>query len=206
MDPKAHWEILYVQRRPGEVSWYQPHLTVSLNLLANAGLRSGCHVIDVGGGAPTLVDDLLDQGVTEITVLDVSGRALSAAKERLGAQANRATWMEADITHVQLPSSFYDIWHDRAVLHFLTKAADRRRYLDTMRSALKPEGHAVLATFALDGPPRCSGLEIIRYSPETLCAEVGGGFMLREVVNEAHRTPSKTMQQFQYCCFQRVAS
>ena len=201
---KPHWDTIYRQKRPGEVSWYQPHLTRSLQLLANAGLRPESRIIDVGGGASTLVDDLLDQGVTDITVLDISGHALAAAKARLGKRAEPVTWLEADITQVQLPDASYDLWHDRAVFHFLTGAEDRRRYLDTMRKALTPGGQAVLATFALDGPPRCSGLEVVRYSPETLHAEVGKDFRLVETISEEHWTPFQTMQRFLYCRFESL--
>ena len=201
---KPHWDTIYRQKDPGEVSWYQPHLTRSLQLLANAGLRPESRIIDVGGGASTLVDDLLGQGVTDITVLDISGQALAAAKTRLGKRAEQVTWLEADVTQVQLPNASYDLWHDRAVFHFLTSAEDRRRYLDTMRKALKPGGQALLATFALDGPPRCSGLEVVRYSPETLHAEVGKDFRLVETISEEHRTPFKTMQRFMYCRFESL--
>lgn len=204
MEPKAHWESIYTQKRSAEVSWYQPHLTVSLRLLANAGLRPDSHVIDVGGGASTLADDLLDQGVKYLTVLDISGRALAADKARLGERANGVTWLEADITRAQLPAASYDFWHDRAVFHFLTHAEDRRRYLATLREALKPGGQAILATFALDGPPKCSGLEVVRYSADTLQAELGNGFRLLEALEESHQTPFHTMQQFLYGRFQHV--
>jgi len=202
MEPKSHWETIYQQKRPGEVSWYQPHLNVSLSLLANAGLSAGSRIIDVGGGASTLVDDLLARGVSDVTVLDISGHALAVSKARLGERAARVTWMEADITRVPLPAASYDLWHDRAVFHFLTKAEDRRRYLATMRETLRPGGHAILATFALQGPPRCSGLDVVRYSPATLHAEVGGDFRLIEALDEGHRTPANTVQQFLYCRFQ----
>ncbi len=202
MEPKSHWETIYRQKRPGEVSWYQPHLNVSLSLLANAGLSAGSRIIDVGGGASTLVDDLLARGVSDVTVLDISGHALAVSKARLGERADRVTWMEADIRRVPLPAASYDLWHDRAVFHFLTKAEDRRRYLATMREALKPGGHAILATFALQGPPRCSGLDVVRYSPATLYAEVGGDFRLIEALDEDHRTPANAVQQFLYCRFQ----
>ena len=202
---KPHWDTIYRQKRPGEVSWYQPHLTRSLQLLANAGLHSGSRIIDVGGGASTLVDDLLGQGIADITVLDISGEALAAAKSRLGKRAEPVTWLEADITQVQLPEASYDLWHDRAVFHFLASAEDRRRYLETMRKALKPGGQAILATFALEGPPRCSGLEVVRYSPDTLQAELRGDFKLLEAVEEEHRTPFNTVQKFMYCRFQKLS-
>jgi len=199
---KAHWEAVYTRRRPEQVSWYQPHLSASLTLLAHAGLHPGASVIDVGGGASTLVDDLLAQGVRNVTVLDIAGHALALSKARLTAQADRVTWIEADITQAQLPAASYDLWHDRAVFHFLTNSADRRRYLDTMREALKLGGQAILATFGLQGPPRCSGLEVVRYSPDTLQAEIGNDLTLIETLEETHQTPFNTVQQFLYCRFQ----
>lgn len=203
MAQKTYWDTIYQQRQPSEVSWYQPHLTVSLDLLVNTGLSVESRIIDVGGGASTLVDDLLARGVKDVTVLDISGQALAAAKARLGERATRVTWIEADITRAQLPRASYDVWHDRAVFHFLTAAEDRRRYLATMRDALKPDAQVILATFSLDGPPRCSGLEVVKYSPETLLAELGNGFRLLEAREEAHRTPSGAVQSFIYGRFQQ---
>ena len=201
---KNHWESIYSQKKPDEVSWYKPHLTVSLGLLANAGLHPGSQLIDVGAGASTLVDDLIKAGMMNLTVLDISGQALAVSKRRLGHQANQVEWIEADITQAKLRTEYYDIWHNRAVFHFLTMAEDRRRYIESMREALKPGGQAILATFALQGPPRCSGLDIIRYSPETLQAELGNIFKLMEMVPEEHRTPFQTVQQFIYARFQKV--
>ena len=203
-DSKAHWDTVYQQKRPEEVSWYQPHLAVSLRLLAHAGLRPESRIIDVGSGASTLVDDLLAQGVKDITVLDLSGRALAVSKVRLGERADRVTWIEADITRAQLPAASCDLWHDRAVFHFLTQAEDRRRYVDTMRNALKPDGQIVLSAFSLQGPPRCSGLDVVRYGSDTLQAELGEQFRVVETVEEAHRTPSGAVQQFLYARFQKM--
>jgi len=204
MDLKAHWETIYRQTPPGEVGWYTPRLDASLKLLTHAGLHAASRVIDVGAGASTLVDDLVERGMRAITALDLSGEALAVAKARLGPRADAVEWMEADITRVSLPSESYDLWHDRAVFHFLTSAEDRRRYVMTMTSALKPSGQAVMATFSLHGPPRCSGLDVVRYSPEILQAELGKGFQLVEAVEEDHRTPFDTVQRFIYCRFQRV--
>ena len=206
MARKPHWETIYQQKRPEDVSWYQVHLNVSLSLLANAGLSRDSRIIDVGGGASTLVDDLLARDVKHVTVLDISGQALAAAKARLGEQAKRVTWIEADITQVPLLNASYDLWHDRAVFHFLTDAEDRRRYVATMREALKPGGHAVLATFSLQGPPRCSGLEVVRYSPDTLQVELGSSFRLVEAVEEDHKTPSGAVQKFVYARFQKLST
>ena len=206
MERKAHWNTMYQQKRPAGVSWYQPHLEVSLRLLAQAGLPPESRIIDVGGGASTFVDDLLEKGVRTVTVLDISGQALAASKARLGERAERVTWIEADITQAQLPSASYDVWHDRALFHFLTNAEARRRYLNTMRQALKPTGRVIIATFSLHGPSRCSGLDVIRYSPESLQAEFGGGFRFAEAIEETHRTPFDTVQPFLYCRFESVSA
>ena len=203
---KDHWETVYQQKRPDGVSWYQPHLNLSLTLLERSGLHQHSHVIDVGGGTSTLVDDLLGRGLTHVTVLDLSHHALAAAKARLGDRASAVHWMEADITQATLPDGAYDLWHDRAVFHFLTSAADRQRYRTIMTNALTPTGHVILATFSLQGPPRCSGLDVVRYSPDTLQGELGTGFRLMEARDEAHRTPFNTVQAFIYCRFQRVSN
>ncbi len=200
---KAHWESVYQQKRPTEVSWYQPHLELSLKLLANAGLSPESRVIDVGGGASTLADDLLQQGIRHVTVLDLSGGALAASKARLGERARGVEWIEADITQAQLPGAPYDLWHDRALFHFLTAAEGRRAYVKALTQALKPGGQAILAAFSLEGPPRCSGLEVVRYSPETLQSELGGGFRLLESLAQEHRTPFQTTQNFLFCRFQK---
>jgi len=202
-DTATHWNAIYRSKDPTQVSWYQPHLARSLDLIARTGVGPDAHLIDVGGGASTLVDDLLMQEFRHLTVLDVSSKALGVSRARLGQQADAVTWNNSDITAAQLPRAYYDLWHDRAVFHFLTNAEDRRHYVATMREALKPGGHAILATFALQGPPRCSGLEVIRYSPDALHAELDGDFRLIEALDEAHQTPFHTVQQFMYCRFQR---
>ena len=206
MGSKEHWEQLYQLKRPTEVSWYTPHLDASLKLLGRAGLCPESRVLDVGGGASTLVDDLLDHGITQISVLDISGQALAASQARLGDRAVQVDWIEGDVTQAQLPRHRYDIWHDRAVFHFLTSPEHRRRYTETASEALKPGGQCIIATFSLQGPPRCSGLEVVRYSPETLQAELGHGFRLVESLDEAHRTPFNTVQHFVYCRFQKASS
>jgi SAM-dependent methyltransferase len=160
-------------------------------------------VIDVGGGDSRLADGLLTRGVTCITVLDVSGAALARARARLGPRSGLVNWIEADVTFDWI-APMADIWHDRAVFHFFTDADERRRYADRMRRALKPGGSAIIATFADDGPQRCSGLPVVRYSPDALSAELGAGFELRDAVREEHRTPSGGAQQFVYCRFVRT--
>jgi ubiquinone/menaquinone biosynthesis C-methylase UbiE len=196
-----HWEKVYLEKVPGAFSWYRPHLQQSLRFLHRAGLSPASSLIDVGGGASTLVDDLLELGCLHITVLDISSRALEISKERLGARAEAATWITGDITSLALPTKDFDFWHDRAVFHFLTSPEDRRKYVSAIRASLRPGGHAVMATFATDGPPRCSGLEVCRYDATSLCAELGPGFHLMESVMEQHRTPTNATQSFLYCLF-----
>lgn len=204
MESKAHWERIYQQKQPEEVSWYKPHLDTSLKFLNHAGLNPESPIIDVGGGASTLVDDLLDQGIRSITVLDVSHNALAISKARLAERAAKVAWIEADVTQVKLPVGTYDLWHDRAVFHFLRNSEDRQRYIETLTTALKSNGQLIIATFALEGPPRCSGLEVVRYKPETLQAELGHAFQFVEALEEEHHTPFHTVQRFLYARFQKI--
>jgi ubiquinone/menaquinone biosynthesis C-methylase UbiE len=156
-------------------------------------------IIDVGGGASTLVDDLLDRGYCALTVLDLSAAALAVARKRLGERAQAVSWVAGDITQVKLPAQAYDIWHDRAVFHFLTGQAEREAYVRAVVHAVKPGGTVIVATFAEDGPERCSGLPVMRYSPDALHAEFGTRFTLLRRKREAHHTPSGTIQRFIYC-------
>ena len=199
MQKKAHWERVYAAKAPQEVSWFQEHSELSLDLIRRAGVAPQGFVIDVGGGASTLVDDLLLDGFENVTVLDISAAALRAAQERLGRRAANVTWREADITRVTLPARHYDVWHDRAVFHFLIHAAERVRYVDTVRAAVKPGGHVIVATFGLDGPLKCSGLEVAHYSPDSLHQAFGASFQLVAHTDEVHHTPFGTTQQFIYC-------
>ncbi len=163
MERKAHWEGIYTTKTPTGVSWYQPYASKSLELIKHTGVGTSAHIIDVGGGASTLVDDLLAEGFRHLTVLDVSSAALDAARQRIGARAaQEVAWIEADITQAVLPRLHFDVWHDRAVFHFLTDADERRRYVSAASLALKPGGHLIVATFAADGPVRCSGLNVVR--------------------------------------------
>lgn len=203
MDAKAHWEQVYATKTPTQVSWHQEHLSCSLQLIQRTGIPPTGHLIDVGGGASTLVDDLLAAGVQSITVVDISDTALQVARQRLGARADSVRWIEADITQAALPHHMFDIWHDRAVFHFLTQPTDRQRYIDRVRDAVRPGGHVIIATFAPDGPQQCSGLDVMRYSPDSLHHELGHDFALVESVSEIHHTPFGTEQRFMYCCCRR---
>lgn len=203
LDRKRHWENVYGKKAEHEVSWFQAEPATSLALMARCGVEKNAAVIDVGGGESRLVDRLLDGGYTDVTVLDLSARALDVTRERLGPRANGVQWIVADIT-AWTPPRRYRLWHDRAVLHFLADAGDRRAYVRALLAALEPGGWAIVASFALDGPERCSGLPVVRYSPETLAAELGGELRLVESVREEHRTPGGAIQRFQFSRFQRV--
>jgi len=181
------------------VSWYRPHLDRSLSFLEAANVGSTARVIDVGGGASTLVDDLLDRGYTDVTVLDLSETALGAARARLGERASKVQWICADVLEAQLPAAAYDFWHDRAVFHFLRDPLARERYVAAVRKSLKPGGHVVVATFGPHGPEKCSGLEVMRFTPEALHAEFGGAFARIADATELHTTPWGTEQEFVYC-------
>ncbi|MEW5738652.1 MAG: class I SAM-dependent methyltransferase [Myxococcota bacterium] len=198
-NPTSHWEGVYGRKRSTEVSWYRPHLESSLAFIEGSGLSKDTAIIDVGGGASTLVDDLLDRGYTNLTVLDVSAKALETAQARLGQRARRVKWLVADITHANLPDNAFDFWHDRAVFHFLQAAEERRRYVEAVHRALKPGGHVVVATFGPQGPEKCSGLAVRRYSASELHAEFGDEFDQVGDLTEVHHTPSGAEQQFVYC-------
>jgi len=199
MQTKTHWEDVYTTKPADEVSWFQEHSVLSLEIIKRTGVNKNGRIIDIGGGASTLVDDLSAEGFRNITVLDISAVALQVAQERLGKRAARVTWREADITNVILPEKHFDVWHDRAVFHFLTQPADRERYVAAVRSAIKSGGHVIVATFGPHGPLRCSGLDIVRYSPDELHQEFGDAFRLVEHIEEVHQTPFGTEQQFIYC-------
>jgi predicted TPR repeat methyltransferase len=203
MAGKAHWEDVYQTKRPHEVSWFLETATLSLDLIHEIGLKPSDAVIDVGGGASRLVDALLDEGFEDLSVLDLSGAALKAAQERLGPSAHRVTWLEADITQVELAPSRYKLWHDRAVFHFMTTPEQRTAYKHALTHALRKSGYLIMATFAENGPEKCSGLPVQRYSVEALSAELGADFTLMKSCREAHSTPWGSVQEFIYCLFKR---
>jgi SAM-dependent methyltransferase len=199
MDAKAHWNTVYRSKPATSVSWFQTEPTLSLDLITRVAPDAGTPIIDVGGGASTLVDGLLALGYRDLTVLDLAGPALAIAQERLGEDAQRVRWFEANALTAPLPAHHYGVWHDRAVFHFLTEPGDRERYVEQARGSIRPGGHIIVASFAPDGPERCSGLEVMRYTPNSMHAEFGPGFTLTASTREEHRTPSGTVQQFVYC-------
>lgn len=199
MNIETHWEKIYQEKSPHAVSWYRPHLETSLTLIEQAAPERAAFVIDVGGGESTLVDDLLARGYRNVTVLDVSQTAIDVTKKRLGSAASRVDWLTADITDCDLALNAYDVWHDRAVFHFLTATDQRRAYVRQVARAVKPGGHVLVSTFGPEGPTRCSGLEIVRYDAESLHGEFGTRFRLLESFKELHNTPFGTTQQFLYC-------
>ena len=199
MDAKAHWENIYTTKAPDQVSWYRPHLETSLALIKRAARDRAASIIDVGGGESTLVDDLFEQGFRDITVLDVSQAAIDVNKTRLGKKAAGVHWIAADIAQVELEPRAYDVWHDRAVFHFLTGQEQRAAYVRQVARSVKPGGHVIVSTFGLEGPTKCSGLEIVRYDADSLHSEFGARFRLVESSKEIHQTPFGTTQQFLYC-------
>ncbi len=204
MDRKTHWDGIYTTKGETEVSWFQETAAASLDLLKLVGATSSSAIIDIGGGASRLVDGLLTEGYDDLTVLDLSAVALAAAKARVGRNAVRVAWIAADVTRWE-PVRTYDFWHDRAAFHFLTEEADRMAYVSRLRRALRRGGHAVIGTFAPDGPAKCSGLPVVRYSGESLGAVLGAGFELVDNRSQQHTTPWGTVQQFQFSAFRFIS-
>lgn len=203
MSRQAHWSRVYATRSPDSVSWYRAHLEVALDLLGRAGLGPQSRVIDVGGGSSTLVDDLLARGVEKVTVLDVAAEALAVSRARVGDRAASVRWIAADVLEVPLPAGGFDLWHDRAVLHFLSSPADTELYTQQASRAIAPGGHAVISGFAPDGPERCSGLPVVRRSPEDIARLMGAGWSLLEQRTELHLTPGGNPQAFAYALLRR---
>ncbi len=199
MDTKTHWEKIYTTTAPDSVSWYRAHLDTSLALIERAADARSASIIDIGAGESTLVDDLLLRGYKNLTVLDVSQTAIEVTKKRLGSMAEQVRWLVADISEVELKPHSYDLWHDRAVFHFLTTPAQRLAYVRQVTRGVKPGGHVIVSTFGPEGPMKCSGLEVMRYDAESLHNEFGARFRLIESSKELHQTPFGTTQQFLYC-------
>lgn len=199
MSAQNHWDTVYRTKAPDAVSWYRPHLERSLELLGRAAPDPAAAIIDVGGGESTLVDDLLARGYRNLAVLDISSAAIELARKRVGELARYVDWRVADITRASLPKQHYDVWHDRAVFHFLTAPVQRAAYVRQVAHAMKPGGHVIVATFGPEGPQKCSGLDVARYDAESLHGEFGAHFSLVESATELHQTPFGTTQQFLYC-------
>jgi len=199
MDAKTHWEKIYKTKEPEAVSWYRAHLETSVALIERAAHSRAASIIDIGAGESTLVDDLIARGYENITVLDISQTALDVTKKRLGALAERVNWIVGDITQLELAPLAYDVWHDRAVFHFLTSIEQRVAYVRNVAKAVRTGGHVIVSTFGPEGPTKCSGLEVSRYDAESLHGEFGPRFHLVESSKELHNTPFGTTQQFLYC-------
>jgi len=204
MNARDHWEKIYTDKAPNAVSWYRPHLEKSLELIEQWAPGKSASIIDVGGGESTLADDLVARGYENVTVLDISQAAIDVSRKRLGAASQRVFWLAADITRVELGIAAYDVWHDRAVFHFLIAASDREAYVSQVLRAVRRGGHVIVSTFAPEGPMKCSGLDVMRYDALSLRMEFGERFRLIESFTELHGTPFGTVQQFLYCHGQLV--
>ena len=203
IEGQTHWEDVYTTRGEKEVSWFQENPAPSLDLIALTGLSEDAAIIDIGGGASRLVDDLITRKFRRLTVLDLSGAALAAVRKRLGDRGADVRWEIADVTKWE-PTQTYDLWHDRAAFHFLTHHADQSAYIDRLRKALKPGGYVIIGTFAPDGPERCSGLPIMRHDATTLAAILGNDFVLIDTRRHDHATPWGAVQRFQFSTFRRA--
>jgi 2-polyprenyl-3-methyl-5-hydroxy-6-metoxy-1,4-benzoquinol methylase len=195
---EAHWNTVYQTKAPNAVSWYLPHLQTSLDIIRRVAPKYP-NIIDVGGGESTLPEDLLAEGYRYITILDISQKAIDVCKKRMGGLSTYIKWLVDDVTKVELPANEYDIWHDRAVFHFLTREEDRRAYVERVAHATKPGGHVIVATFGPEGPTKCSGLDVVRYNADALHDEFGKQFTLLNSHTENHSTPWGATQQFLYC-------
>jgi 2-polyprenyl-3-methyl-5-hydroxy-6-metoxy-1,4-benzoquinol methylase len=199
VDTKAHWEDVYRRNAPEAVSWYRTHLETSVELIERVAGGRSARIIDVGGGESTLVDDLVARGFERVTVLDISETAIETSKMRLGQNTDRVHWIAADVTEMQFERGAYDVWHDRAVFHFLTTPEKRAAYVRQVARAVKPGGFVLVSTFGPEGPTKCSGLDVMRYDAEQLHGEFGAQFRAVESREEIHRTPSGAVQQYLYC-------
>jgi SAM-dependent methyltransferase len=202
-DARGHWERIYREKQETEVSWYQRSPEVSLDLIDACSIPASAGIIDVGGGTSRLVDALLARRHTDLTVLDISQEALERTRRRLGSPAGDVKWLQQDVTCFR-PTRTWDVWHDRAVFHFLVDPDHRVAYRNALGEAVKSGGYVIIATFALSGPERCSGQYVMRYDHETMQEELGAGYELIETRYEQHETPSGAVQDFTYCRF-RVA-
>ncbi|MGI9223918.1 MAG: class I SAM-dependent methyltransferase [Woeseiaceae bacterium] len=204
MDRKEHWEYVYESKPADRVGWYKPHLQTSIEWIRDLGLEKNAPIIDIGGGASTLVDDLLGDSYRAISVLDISEVALAQIRQRIGEKAGEVTWLAGDVTTIELPPRTYELWHDRAMFHFLTSADQQKRYRDNLLAALKPAGHVIIGTFSPEAPPKCSGLPVQRYDEERLVATLGNELELIRHHKEMHITPGGVEQLYLYCQFRKT--
>lgn len=204
MDTQSHWQEIYGTKPPDEQTWYQESPEASLELIERHADSREARVIDAGGGCSTLVDHLLARGTYDVTVLDIAPAALEAAKRRLGERADEVEWVVADLTESLALEQTFDVWHDRAVFHFLTDEADRRRYVENLEGHVPEGGVAIISTFAPDGPESCSGLSVRRYAPAELASYLGEGWQLLEPERELHQTPWGGEQAFAYAALRRM--
>ena len=203
MSRVTHWDGVYTTKQPQRLSWFQPHLDLSLELLERAGLNRSTRIIDIGAGASTLVDDLLARDVQNLIALDISAAALQVTRDRLGERADRVRWIVSDVTQLDLPPSSIDIWHDRATLHFLTEERDSHKYAEVATRVVTPGGHAVIGGFASDGPAECSHLPVVRRGPEQIAELFAKEFVLVEARRESHTTPGGSLQRFAYALLRK---
>ena len=203
MTDEKHWNKIYTEKTPLEVSWFQNEPSISLQLIAATGIAKNTAIIDVGGGASRLVDHLLEAGYENVAILDISASAIEHAQSRLGKEQEKVEWFVSNITCFEPPRKF-DLWHDRAVFHFLTQESDRKLYIKHLNQGLLKNGHLIIATFAIGGPEKCSGLDIVQYDEEKMSAELGDGFELQDVHHELHITPDNKEQKFIYFHYKKV--
>lgn len=199
MHTSEHWNTVYRNKKENAVSWYAPHLTESLNLIEHLCPDQTAAIIDIGGGESTLVDDLLKRGYLDVSVLDISSAAIDHTRQRLGKEAEQVGWHVGDVSQYDFGAKQFDLWHDRAVFHFLTQTEDRQAYVELVRRSVKTGGYVLMATFGPQGPLKCSGLDVVRYDDQQLHHEFGGGFQLLGSEITSHHTPMDTDQQFLYC-------
>jgi SAM-dependent methyltransferase len=205
VESKEHWQSVYQSKGSSEVSWYQEFPNTSFNLIKETNLKQDQAIIDVGAGASTLIDALVDEGFKDLTVVDISERSLQYAQERLGGFSKKINWITADVTEYKFQRK-YDFWHDRAVFHFLTDLNARGKYKQALDQALAVNSYLIIATFALDGPTKCSGLEVESYDAMKLQIELGDKFSLIKSIDENHLTPWEAEQKFTYCLFEKVSA
>jgi SAM-dependent methyltransferase len=200
MNSAAHWDNVFTGKAANEVSWYRPHLDLSLDLIQRYSTAPSSAIVDVGAGESTLVDDLLARGYEQVTILDISQAAIDATKKRLGLLGKSVRCLVGDVTAVSMPTQAFDVWHDRAVFHFLVDPEQRVRYVRNVVNAVRSGGYVIVSTFGPAGPMKCSGLDVMRYDADSLHREFGKRFRIEESTQEMHRTPWGTNQQFVYCC------